>query len=208
MTIILDLDYTLLDTERFKEALADVFADCGVSGERFLQTYKETAEHNSLAYDYALGRHIELLEDELSCPVNQLRQMTEAVLANLSDYLYPDAAEFITKLRKAEFYVILLTLGNESWQQAKVEHSGLADCFDEMQFVSTDKASALERFADAQLPVFVINDNCDEVKAMKEIEPSYSYIVKRGPKGVPDDIGVPVLDTFEEIFAEIKRQID
>ncbi len=207
MVIVLDLDYTLLDTGRFKEALASVFAECGIKKERFLHTYRQTAESDPSAYDYDLIRHVNILAEELKCTPEDLYKSVDEVLSNTTDYLYPGAKRFVEQLRKLGFKVILLTLGNVGWQKVKVEHSGLSELFDETVLTRSNKEMALARFADEPRPVVVVNDNSEEVFAMREIEPSFHYIIKRGPKGVQENIDVVVLDTFDEITDEIRRII-
>jgi len=208
MTIILDLDYTLLDTGRFKEALASVFAACGIDEQRFRQTYRQTAEYDPSAYDYDLERHIRLIAEDLTCPADQLRAEVEAVLRRCAEFLYPGAKEFVVELRQRGFRVILMTMGNAGWQNMKVNHSGLAELFDETVLVRADKAAALSRFDTAEPPVFVVNDNYFEVRSMRAAKPNHNYIIKRGPKETRDDLGVPILDTFDQILEEIQRQIN
>jgi len=207
MTIILDLDYTLLDTGRFKEALASVFADCGIDKKRFLRSYRQIAEHDLPAYDYDLNRHVNLLAEDLKCSPEDLYEGVDDVISRTTDFLYPGAKQFVERLREMGLRVFLLSLGNMGWQKVKVEHSGLGELFDKTVLIRSNKENSLARFADAARPVIVVNDNSDEVKAMKEAEPSFNYIIKRGPKGVREDADAVVLDTFDEIIEEIQRII-
>lgn len=199
MIVILDLDYTLLDTARFKDALATAFARHGVGREAFDRSYVRTVAAEPPAYDYDIDRHIGFLVDELGCDAGGLKKDAEMLLDDTVEYLYPGAREFLVELRGCGAVLVLLTLGNESWQRAKVVRSGLADLFDEVVTVGAGKENVVSEMVRGRSPVAVINDNADEISKMREAAPSFLYILKRGPKGVPDQIDIPVCDSFEEI---------
>lgn len=146
MTIILDLDYTLLDTVRFKD-------------------------------DYFSGG--------------------DEVLARTGEYLYPGAITFLSRLRSAGARMVLLTFGEVAWQTAKIDRSGLRLYFDEVIATAEEKKNIIGRFRGDQ--AVVINDNGVETAAMMAVAPEFRYILKRGPKGVPDGLSCPIVDTFEEV---------
>ncbi|MBI4457785.1 hypothetical protein HY633_02375 [Candidatus Uhrbacteria bacterium] len=146
MTIILDLDYTLLDTVRFKE---DFFS------------------HG------------------------------EEVLARTGDYLYPGAVEFLSRLRGTSARMILLTFGDIAWQTAKVDRAGLRPYFDEVIATAEEKKNIIGRFRGAD--VVVINDNGVETAAMMAAVPEFRYILKRGPKVIPESLDCDIVDTFDEV---------
>ncbi|MBU1029050.1 HAD hydrolase-like protein, partial [Patescibacteria group bacterium] len=200
MTIILDLDYTLLDTERFKQALALVFFDCGISRERFIETYEDVVQDNQPAHDYDIDRHIRSVQTELTCSTKQIRRRVNDLLKETGDFLYPGAVDFVQELRNIPATVILLTLGNESWQRAKVTNSGLAEMFDAVLIVTADKSAAMKQFATIQPLVVIINDNYEEVLAMQRAAPSFKFIIKRGPKGCSACPGIKIVDTFQEVI--------
>lgn len=199
MIVILDLDYTLLDTAKFKDALAAAFARRGADRESFDRAYIRTIEAEKPLYDYDVDRHIELLTEESSRDADGLKREAEKILDDTAAYLYPGAREFLECLRDSGARLVLLTLGNESWQRAKVGHSGLADLFDEVVTVGAEKESVIGDITRGRTQVAVINDNADEILKMREANPSFLYILKRGPKSVPDAFDIPVCDSFEEI---------
>lgn len=207
MNVILDLDYTLLDTARFKQALASEFESCGIGESRFQQTYRQTISQNYPDYDYDPSRHADLLFAELECTKSQLMDRVEKLLSNTAEYLYPGALNFLQELRNMDFNLILLTLGNVEWQRMKIQKSDLETRFDQVIYVRKSKLSAMNKLSDLKQPVIVINDNSDEVMEMLQLEPDFLYIVKRGPKGVHKEMPVPVADNFEQIIELIKTSI-
>lgn len=199
MIVVFDLDYTLLDTERFKEALAEAFAACGIGRAEFDRTYGMTVSARPPEYDYDIDRHISLAAKSLTCGAGELKRSVTEMLRTAGRYLYPGAREMLKSLRSREARLVLLTLGNESWQRSKVEQSGISELFDEIVTVGAGKENAVGGIAQGHEKVFVVNDNVDEMVKMRGSHPSFVYIVKRGPKGLPEDLDMPVCDSFDEI---------
>ncbi|MEA3248952.1 MAG: HAD hydrolase-like protein [Patescibacteria group bacterium] len=200
MIVILDLDYTLLDTAKFKDALAVVFASCGVDRKSFDRAYKKTVTARPPEYDYDIDRHIGYLEEHLTCNVEKLKGRVNELLKSVDDHLYPGARDFVERLRVGGARLVLLTLGNEFWQRIKMEHSTLSDMFDRIVTVGSGKEDVVGDIAKGHDKVVVINDNVDEIFRMLETNPTFLYIVKRGPRGVPGALDIPVCDSFEDIL--------
>ncbi len=202
MLIILDFDYTLFDTARFKDALVAVVEKCGPTREEVLRSYSDVVNRPGCGYDYDPDLQLELLASRLTCPLHEVRAALDAVAARAAAFVYPGAADFLDALRSRGHRLVLLTLGNDSWQRLKVRHSGLAERFDTYETTLQDKAAALRRIAAAGEAV-VVNDNGREVAAMRRSVPGLAYIIKRGPKPLPDDPSIPVCDTYGEILEVI-----
>ncbi len=203
MMVILDLDYTLLDTSRFKDALAEIFRKCGVDRERFLTTYRATAEAYPPKYDYDVDRHLETLRDELTCGESEVRSAIEEVLNDTENFLYPGAVEFVEELRSRDARLVLLTLGNEAWQRVKVDRSGLSAIFDDVITLAEGKDAVISDLTRGHEEVVVVNDNPDEIIAMRGIEPTFLYIMKQGPKNAGIECDFPVCSDFDEIIGII-----
>lgn len=207
MLAVLDLDYTLLDTARLKKEMGREFAACGVSPERFVETYRMTVEADPNAYDYDPVRHVAMVSDELTCGQEELLDRVNRLLGDLRRFLYPGTEDFLRALRSMGARLVLVTLGNESWQRRKVSGCGLDGLLDEVTTAISDKVPAVAKLVAAEDTVVVVNDNCDEIWRMSESLPGLIYLAKRGPKGVPDGFAFPVFDTYEEILGEIGRRI-
>ncbi len=202
MTVVFDLDYTLLDTAAFKDALVAALASCGVSRSRFLATYSEITTRPGVVYDYDPDLQLDLLRSELRCSKAEAAAKIDGVVRRTADFLYPGAKEMLKRLRDRGWRLMLLTLGNISWQRAKIERSGIADLFDEVITTDKEKGGMMQRFSDDI--VAIVNDNGDEVRQMITEAPEFHYLVKRGPKPIPPDLGVPICDSLEQL----EKQID
>ncbi|MFC1638706.1 HAD family hydrolase [Patescibacteria group bacterium] len=207
MLAILDLDYTLLDTVAFGRDLGLIFADCGIDRETFVETYNRTISAGRSEYAYSVERHVSLVSGRATCTDAVLAERIYAHADRASGYLFSDTRDFLERLRAGGLRTVLLTLGDESWQQRKVEASGLLPLLDETVYVESDKAAALERFAEAKPPVFVVNDNCNEIAAMMKVASGFHFLVKRSPKGLDSELDCASFDTLTEIGDEIDRLI-
>lgn len=193
MKIVFDLDYTLLDTAKFKEALAAAVTAQGVSRGRYEETYQAVVKREGKVYDYDPEAHLAALKADLpdAAAADEARRGIAAVLADTEKYLYPGAVELLQELRANGAGLALMTLGNEKWQRAKVEHSGLAAMFDEVLATEKKKAAAIRELGRDGGKIIVVNDNGEEMKEMMAVAPEYRYFLKRGPKAVPEDLKLP-----------------
>jgi phosphoglycolate phosphatase-like HAD superfamily hydrolase len=207
MTIILDLDYTLLDTRRLKEALAAVFLKYGIKPDEFFSTYRQAKQDGSFLGGYNLDRHIVLLSKELVDNSEMVRQEVLKIISRSVEFLYPGAVDFLTELKTSGCYLILLTAGDKIWQSMKVENAGLNKIFAEIIYTSNDKATLLKRFTAAQSPIVVVNDDYTEMKAMREAVPSFFYFLKVDRQENSND-GFSRYRTFEELKIGIKKLLN
>ncbi|KPJ85061.1 hypothetical protein AMJ57_04525 [Parcubacteria bacterium SG8_24] len=193
MRVIFDLDYTLLDTARFKEALAGAFAACGVDRGIFDDCYRQAIAEERGGYDYDPDRHIACAAPALTCPTGRLRSLIDGVVDRTGDFLFPETRPALGRLRTAGAALILLTFGQEAWQRRKIEAAGLTGLFDEIHTVSRSKAEFMGHLDRTGGPTHVINDNPDEISEMRRIAPWVSYILVQGPRPVPAELSVPVV---------------
>lgn len=208
MKIIFDLDYTLLDTVAFKEALADAVTAHGPSRAEYEAAYRKTVKREGKAYDYDPDAHLELMRAMFpdDAALAQAREGIDKVLSETEKYLYPEARELLEAAGKHDADLMLMTLGNEKWQEAKVKHSGLMDLFDEVVATEKEKTGLIRRAGDGHEKVIVVNDNGEEMKGMQREAPEFTYILKRGPKEIPADLVMPTADTIGELAALLEKE--
>jgi FMN phosphatase YigB (HAD superfamily) len=208
MTIIWDLDYTLLDTVKFKDALKDAVTSCGVPPERYEEAYKATVTREGKVYDYDPDAHLELLSADFpdEGAKKEARARIDGVLSRTEEFLYPGAKELLERARAAGKEQILLTLGNEAWQQAKVMHSGLADHFDAVVATGKKKSGVIRDLLKDKDDVLVINDNGREVQEMMAEMPEYRYLLMKGPKEAPEGLAVDEVSGIAELEERFVRE--
>ncbi len=208
MKFLFDLDYTLLDTEAFKKALeAAVVSTQRPSVEDFRAAYGTVAEKTGM---FDAESFFAELKDAFSddYAAAEARAAFEHVLTETERYLYPEAKELLEVLRRHKGATVdLMTFGNERWQRAKVEHSGLDQLFDEKIFTDQDKSTILRDAGSGEEKVIVVNDNGEELRRMIAAVPEYTYILKKGPKPVPMELAsLPTAETMQELAALLEKE--
>ncbi len=115
MTIVLDIDHTLINAEKLKRALARDARACGVAPRRFWDAYRAVRKSGAfspeavaahLGHDRAMRQH--------------LVTRWWATLRAPQTFLYADARPFFQWARAAKHSIIFYTYGNPRVQQAKV----------------------------------------------------------------------------------------
>lgn len=207
MTIIFDLDYTLLDTAAFKKELSSALRECGISDTEFQEVYSEKVEKEELVRDFDPLMYVKELRDSLSCSEEEVVGRIEKVAGNASSHLFPDAVEVLGALKSEGHRLMLMTHGNVAWQKKKVEQSGIRDVFDEVFYAPEKKEDLKDVLADIEMPAVMVNDNGKEIDLLGTAFPQYRMIAVRGPKPLPSDEGIPVCDNLKEVYSEIKKLV-
>lgn len=208
MRIVFDLDYTLLDTTKFKEALADAITSCGVSRQRYEETYSATVRRDGKTSDYDPEVQLESLASDFPAPQARVdaRRNIEELLMHTEQYLFPGVAELLRALRHDGNELILLTLGNETWQHAKIENSGLSELFDRVVTTGKHKHEPLRGIVPEGESAIIVNDNGVETKELMAQMPWCTYILIRGPKRAPEDLHLIEVSSISELMQYFERE--
>lgn len=168
MTIIFDLDYTLLDTAKFKKALANALE---ISEEDFKNYEKELKKQNK---NYNLAEHLNTLDHKPNL---------EAFWLKARDYLFPESLKILEKLSQ-ENNLILATKGDQIFQQIKLAFLKIIKYFSEVYFCETDKCASLASLKTSD-KILIVNDNAKESielkKALKKNGISCEIFLVAGP---------------------------
>lgn len=165
--ILIDLDYTLLDTRAFSTALATSLV---LSRPAWVQIYDQFVKDNGLfsARDFLRG-----VEPEKSKQFYQ-------VVANIRRYLYPDALEFLKTLQQKKYTGVLMTVGENSWQQDKLAGLRLPD-FIQTSIIQDRKVNHLADYYEPGM--LIVDDRAIELEPIAEKFPdAHCYWMTR-PQG-------------------------
>lgn len=167
MKIIFDLDYTLLDTIRFKDALAKIFVQ-----EDFYADYKKYFKDQGINFDPR--EYLNILKDEGrigSHAEKEIKSDLKELLGMMDNYLFRGMAQILEKLKEGGAELILLTFGNKEWHEDKVRALSIGRHFTQIVFAEEDKAGSeyLKSLEKTEEEVLIVNDNAKETEKMIKI---------------------------------------
>ncbi len=174
--IIFDFDDTVFDTNRLKNDVVERFVLNGIKRDLAEDSYHKAKSENGV---YSLNSHI--------CSINN-SQNTEVPKdfyiwfenLDLTQYVFSDVEVLLSEL-KQNHKLILLTKGENEFQNFKINKSGLAEHFAEIHITAGDKEIYLESFNFAE-PVIFINDKSDENQKVQEKFPHF-HVSQKYEKG-------------------------
>jgi len=178
MIIIFDLDYTLLDTKKFKAGLANAL---DLSIDDFEKSYLENFKNKKLNYN--LEKHLKILKQKNTQKLKQF-------FKSLDQYLFPDSIKILKKLgsapvkarvKKNNNKLILLSFGNKEWQKQKINNLSIKDYFDKIILTDIDKAKILKTLQKTKEKILIINDNAREILEMKKVLKNCNIFLTKGP---------------------------
>src|SRR3989338_1420494 len=167
MKIIFDLDYTLLDTVRFKDALADIFVQ-----ENFYADYKKYFKDQGINFDPR--EYLNIIKDEGkidSYAEKEIKSGLKELLGMMDNYLFRGVAKILKKLKDGGAELILLTFGNKEWHEDKIRTLSIGRYFTQIVFEEEDKAGSeyLRSLKNTEEEVLIVNDNAKETEKMIKI---------------------------------------
>lgn len=181
--VILDLDYTLLNTATFKNAMGQSVADLGISDALFWKTYEETVRAIPGQYDYDVDRHVALLKSYVNRPLDEAVDRIIAVMNDMRAHLYPDALPFLTFLQEHGVAVALVTLGNKRWQEEKIRQLDIAGFFDNIISTEQPKENLKLAFLESEESWLFIDDSPKELHSWKALYPRATFAHIRRAEG-------------------------
>lgn len=140
---ILDFDDTLFDTQAFKEARLQAMLSLGIDEKLFWETYYLARNNNDGMFTYSDALHAQILADYGYQEQEVLRFLHE-ITARAKYFLLPGAVEFLSSLRNSGETMILLSLGDPSYQEIKVKQTEIDKFFDRVFMVDTSKENILQ----------------------------------------------------------------
>lgn len=201
---IVDFDDTLFDTQGYHQVCCDVLKDLGVTKENYWQAYRDNRVDENGFFILDNERHAAGLA-KMGFDEKMVLERLLAVGQHIKDFLFADAHDFLSAIRKTGKPVYLLTWGLPEHQRCnKVEPSGIAHHFHELIYTSEPKKDRLARLL-AETGVekaWFINDKPEETKNLAELFPQLRPIVKASPlfpEAIYQKLKIPYFKTLTEI---------
>lgn len=210
MTIILDLDHTLINTTLLKIKIAAAVEKYGVNQEMFSKTYEATVTRYDDRYGYDAGAHGQKIAEVLGKPhlAQEIAQTIYNALTNTEHLVYEDVIEFLKTAKGAGGNILLLSRGDNAWQQAKIEAAKIKPYIDRAIVASASKGEALRTQIRPDDETYFVNDNAQEIAILREVAPKLKYIQLIRPEGKYREAAkdVPVCQTLNEVWQKINDQ--
>ena len=131
----------------------------------------------------------------------------------IKDLLFPDAVYFLDFLKKTGQPLILLSLGEDNFQQMKIDITGIARFFNSIHITVVAKEEAmskiLEEFKNEE-NIWFINDKIEETKKVIQLFPQLKPILKISPKFSEEEYKLslmPYFSTLTDIQQYVEQQI-
>ncbi|MBI3120507.1 MAG: haloacid dehalogenase-like hydrolase [Candidatus Kerfeldbacteria bacterium] len=116
MLVIFDLDYTLLDSAAFKQAMRDAVKPYGISEELFNETYKRIVTAIPDQYNYDVEQHARAMARTVTARHEEISDALKSIVTRTSEFLYPDALPNLKKLDEEGHDLVIFTWGDPEWQ--------------------------------------------------------------------------------------------
>lgn len=204
MRIILDFDHTLFDMQRMHQELISALDRIGIPE----KMYKEA---------YSLETHwkvftVQGFANRLASKSGIAQEIIEKTLWDVAKSsghcLYPDVMEVCRELKSVGHTLILLSWGDEDWQGAKIEQSGVRSFFDEIVTITDLKADYLKGRGNGR-PVVLVDDKPAELKSVQEARPDIQLVRMRRPNAkysdTPTPDGMTEVTSMRELQAHLRN---
>lgn len=180
MTIILDLEDTLVDTTGFKRVFFRCLEDVGVPAAVVAESYARLRER----HEFTLRGLYDHLPAAMRPPLSIYSQTIERALGQYQFRMYPDVIWFLAQLRG--YRRVLYTYGDRRLQEIKVESLRLRRFFEVVSI--TEDRTKLHDFPlllrDAEETVLVDNDGAFIAEAVRRFPTVRGLRIERRQLGV------------------------
>jgi len=163
MISIIDFDYTLFDTLRFRQVALPKFF--GLTTSEFNEYYQEIRLHDRGFY--SVMTQIAEMPFETEKKIEIIKSLPKFLQDCKVDYLFPGAIDLLEQLKSGDNKLVLLTRGNTEWQKMKVNNLLLGDqkfvdFFAEVIYTEVLKCEHEDVVKYVGQKVVIINDNARE----------------------------------------------
>jgi len=208
---VIDFDDTIFNTHEFKKVRLAEFIHIGVSEKDYQETYLEAQKKNDL-FNYSNERHAELLTLRGYSKEKVLAAFEKTTGERLQEFLFPDTLEFLHQLKNIGQPLVLLSLGEASFQELKVVGSGVREYFDRVFMVQDSKEHIIQELIDVgekEEEIWFINDKVGETKLIESKFPNMNIVLKKSAAILEEEYlqsSLLYFKTLTEIYDYIRQK--
>ncbi len=206
---LIDFDSTLYDTHLFVNGLKEVLLSAGVTEKDYHETMDATKHgHDGRTFQYSFAAHLDNLRQRgYDLPEGVETQMQAELLINR---VAAGAVELISTLRETCDHVFILSAGDQEFQMAKLNVSGLLPLVEEVIIVatSTEKLEIVEKLKPSENKILFINDEIHQNNEVAAHYPQVAVVGRKHPVRHNESLvgDVPYFATIPEIQDFITKQ--
>jgi len=170
-----DFDKTIYDCAQLEVKMWQIFNKYAVKHEDYSATYHAALKtRDPFLYDYTFEEQLEFLAKlGYKLPKEILVELYQILDCN---YLFPQVQELLNNLKKISQKVVLLTAGDQGFQNYKIKICGVEKMVDEVAIVDGDKDKYLLSRQIKPETVLFINDSKRENLLIKETFPAITIL--------------------------------
>lgn len=177
-TFIIDLDNTLLDTEKFAAEMRRSIKPA-ISYYYWTKTYRIVMSTYEAGYNYTPEQHAKIISEHTNQPFLKILKGFYKVTHEISSFLYVDAIPLLNELREINCKTILLTYGNKKFQNTKIQQLKISKYFDQIIITPKKKSETKLPIKNNGKDVVFINDNPYEFASLKQKYPLATFLRKK-----------------------------
>lgn len=166
MIYYIDFDRTIFDTKSFLEDFYEILDEYHIPKEVFKKKSHEVDNFNPY-------KILNLLKDEYAFTSNLFLDIDRLVEKGMV-YLYYDSLVFLRDVKKKGNKLILLTKGDEEFQNSKIDNTGIRKIFDNVIITNEDKGNL-----DIDYHGIFIDDKKTELESILKRKPFKLYLIDR-----------------------------
>ena len=164
MIYYVDFDRTIFDTKSFLEELYEILEEYHIPKEVFIKKSYDVEEFNPY-------KILNLLKDEYQFTSNLFLDI-DRLIEKAKAFLYYDALVFVRDVKKKGNKLILLTRGDNDFQNDKIDHTGLRNIFDKVIITNDDKGNL-----DIDYQGIFIDDKIEELESILKRNPYKVFLI-------------------------------
>jgi FMN phosphatase YigB (HAD superfamily) len=161
MIIIFDLDYTLLNTKKFKEDLPSVFF---MASKEWADYYKKNFKNKKI--NYSFKKNIEYFRKRgLIKSAREEKRIVKRFnyfIKKINNYLFPEVESVLKNLKNKRNKLILLTFGDKEFHKLKVDNLKIKKYFDLIVYEDKNKSASRVLKKIKNKRTLLVNDNLKE----------------------------------------------
>lgn len=187
MIYYVDFDRTIFDTKSFLEELYKILEEYHIPKEVFIKKSYDVEEFNPY-------KILNLLKDEYQFTSNLFLDI-DRLIEKTKAFLYYDALVFVRDVKKKGNKLILLTRGDNDFQNDKIDNTGLRNIFDKVIITNDDKGNL-----DIDYRGIFIDDKIEELESILKRNPYKVFLIDHEYKyNMVNNKNINLIHSLEEV---------